>query len=563
MACRDHLQNGNTSDSSSGESSSGQWPKQGLSPSHVRFEDESAREAESRYRERLQQRQRQVLSPALQTAAQGPLRSKPELADYISGGLRRRVAGEGALHRLVAHLDQRALPAPPPTQGSERTCRACGSCIDDRRPVPGKAAPGPGVLQEGEAASGLEGSLAEPLSSQGLSTPLRLLPAKQGLHKEWIRETHTGDSVRPEEVDSALDSTDTSDSCRTDSEEAGSSHPSRARGSSTRLRGSRPRGGHRWFQKAEMEPPGSPPDPHYLPGVYFKEVSDEAKEGRGHTPEGTLFPREDAFCKPPVPGSEGASLGSQWQPGPGLGNHCPHPVDSWALCSTACATASSMEVASPGPSRQARVMESHETMETVPLQQSHTELCASPQAQQPTSSLSPEGWMPTPPSSRKTTSPRSRRKAALAAPRRPGDQGKPVDTPLPPSRKTVSRTCELPAPQTESCSPQVSHTPLTLSTNSCNSSVPGGLPEPWGGATHEGRLLRGACGQAPEAPLETCRDGKGCPACRAVREQTPHTSPVAPRTFFLPFIVLGDMTTHCFQQPRGAPQSSGRCQRKW
>ena len=78
IACRDNLQNGNTSDSSSGESSSGQWPKRGASPSHVRFEDESARDAESRYLERLQQRQRPVLS----TAEQGPLRSKPDLADY-------------------------------------------------------------------------------------------------------------------------------------------------------------------------------------------------------------------------------------------------------------------------------------------------------------------------------------------------------------------------------------------------------------------------------------------------------------------------------------------------
>ena len=96
LACRDNLQNGNTSDSSSGESSSGQWPKRAASPSHVRFEDESARDAESRYLERLQQRQRQVLSTALQPVDQGPLRSKPDLADYVHGGCRRQDAGAGA-----------------------------------------------------------------------------------------------------------------------------------------------------------------------------------------------------------------------------------------------------------------------------------------------------------------------------------------------------------------------------------------------------------------------------------------------------------------------------------
>lgn len=510
LACRDNLRNGSTSDSSSGESSSGQWPKQGPSPSHVRFEDESAREAETRYLQRLQQRQRQVLSAAMRTADQGALRSKPELANYIAGALRPKDGGEGALHRLGGHLDQWTLLAPPPTVSGERTCRACGSRIEDQRPVQGTATPDPRVLQEHKSVSGLEGVLAEPLSAQALSAPRRLFPTQQGLHSEWIRETHIGDPVHLEEVDSALDSTDTSDSCRTDSEEAGTSQHSKARslarGSSPRLRGCRPRGGHRWFRKADMELPRSTQAPHCLPGGDLAEVSDEAKRGRGCVPEGTPFPTV-AFSKPPVQDSKRVSLGTQGQPGPGLGNNWSHPTDSWAVCRTACAMASFVKPASSEPSRQAQVRESHEPLETVSLHHSQAEPSAHHQAQQPTTSLSPEGWVPAPPSSRKTTSPGSHRKAVLAEPHRPGDQGEPGDTPLPP-RSADPRNCELTPLRNQPCSPQARHPLLALSTNNCNNSRPGGLQEPWGDAIPEGRVEKSAHCQEPTAPPENCRDGK-------------------------------------------------------
>ncbi|XP_077619483.1 uncharacterized protein KIAA1614 homolog [Crocuta crocuta] len=396
FACRDNLQNGNTSDSSSGESSSGQWPKRGPSPSRVRFEDESVRDAESRYLERLQQRQRQA-----------------------------------------------------------RSCAA--------------------------------------------------------RHAEWIRETHIGDSARPDEVDSALDSTDTSDSCRTDSEEAGASQPRRARGPargrSPRPRAARPRGGPRSFRKAESQPPGSPQAPHCLPGVGHVEAAAEVKEGRGW-PDGTLFPRGDAFPTRPVLESKRASLGSQWQAGPGLGNHWVQPVDSRALCRSACAPASSVKPGSSAPGGQAQDVENHESLEAVSassLRQSHAEPSALHRAQQPISPLSPGGWVPTPPSSRKTTSPVCHRKAALARPSRLGEQGEPVDTPPPPSRSVVPRTCERSPTQTQPYSSQVGHPLLALSTNNCNNSVPPGLQEPWGGALGEGLARKGLCSQAP-AP-ENHRDG--------------------------------------------------------
>nr|XP_034492247.1 uncharacterized protein KIAA1614 homolog [Marmota flaviventris] len=472
FACRDSLQNGNVSDSSSGESSSGQWPKQGTAPSHVRFQDETAREAESRYLERLQQRQRQVLSTVLPASGQGPLRSKPHVTHYIN-----RDMGEGTFPRPLGGLDRRGLLAPPAPWGSEGKCRACGHCLQDGRPAEGKVPPSPGVAQGLQAACGVEGVMPEPQTSCGPSSPFQLFPAEPGLHSEWVRETHIGDTTTcPEEGDSALDSTDTSDSCRTDSEEPGTSQPRRTggrpRGSSLRQRGSRPQGGQRRSKKAEMESSWAP---EAQDGVHDVEEGDEVKEGRGHTPDGTLFLREDAVPKPSALESERSSLGSEKQPEQELKSHW-DPVDSWAPCRTAYVTTSSTKLGPSGPGRPDQVIEGHESPEIVctsSLQQSHAEPPAHRPAWQPAASLSPEGWLPTPPTSRKTTSPVPHRKAALARP----------------------------------CSPQVRHPLLALSTNNCNNCSPLGLQEPWGAAIHNGRADRGPCGQELDLPLEGSGDG--------------------------------------------------------
>uniref|UniRef100_A0A2K5WLI6 KIAA1614 n=1 Tax=Macaca fascicularis TaxID=9541 RepID=A0A2K5WLI6_MACFA len=452
---------------------------------------------------RLQQRQRQVLSTVLQAADQGPLRSKPDLAHYINGAPGSGTLGKGHSTGLWAAWTAED-PRPP---GSERRCQACGSCIGDQRPR--KASPDPRTLQELQAARGMERVLG------GLSSPLRLLPAEPGLRMEWIRETHIGDIVCPAEVGSALDSTDNSDSCRTDSEEAGTAQAGgacrRTRGSSPRLRlrGSRPRG-HRWSKKAEVELPWGLQAQQHLPRADDMEVENEVKEGRGHTPGGTLFLREDAVPKPPDLELKRVPLGPQWQPGPRLGSHQAHLLDSRTPCRTAYATTSPMTPESPGPGGQAQVMESHESLEIVSpssLQQSHAEPSAPHQARQPTVSFCPEGWAPTPPPSRKATSPVSHRKAALAGLCRPGDRGEPVGIPLPPSRSTILRTCELPPSQTQPSCPQVRHPLLALSTNNCNNSAPRGLQEPYGGVVHEGRVERGPCSREPEPPLENSRDG--------------------------------------------------------
>nr|XP_012590792.1 uncharacterized protein KIAA1614 homolog isoform X2 [Microcebus murinus] len=489
-ACRDGLQNGHVSDSSSGESSSGQRPKRGPSPSHVRFEDESAGEAEVRYLERLQQRQRQALSTALQAADQGPLRSKPDLADYINGGPRLRDVGKAAVHGLVGSLDRR---------GSGSMCQACGSSTENRRPAQGKALPDPRVLRELQAACGMEGVLADPLGSRGLCFPLQLLP-------EWIRETHIGDPVRPEGVDPARGSSDTGDSCRTS---PASPACGQTLGMSPRLRGSRSPEGHGWARKADMELPWGLQAQRHLPGVDAVEVEDEVKESRGHTPEGTLFLREDAVPTPPALDSKPESLASQWQPGPGLGNHWAHPAESWAPCGTAHAMTSSMKTGPSGPGSQAQVVESHKSLEIVStssLQQSNAEPSAPHQAQQPPASLCREGWVPTPPPPRKTTSPVSHRKVGLVGPRRLGDQGQPVAS----SRSVALGTCEHTSPQTQPCSPRVRP---PLSTNNCNNSVARGPQEPCGGAGPTSRVERGPCGQEPEPPPEHSRAGglQGCP----------------------------------------------------
>uniref|UniRef100_A0A674KHL8 DUF4685 domain-containing protein n=1 Tax=Terrapene triunguis TaxID=2587831 RepID=A0A674KHL8_9SAUR len=195
---------GNLSDSSSGESSCGQPRKRGPSPSRVRFEDESLRDAEVRYLERLQLRQKRVLDSVLLTLGQSPLVSKPDLSDYINGDFHRKESG------VTAHLASRGRSekAGPTALSAEGKCRACGSYLRG-------------------SAQDVRGRTLGPRGS-----PLWILPSRQRVHTERIRETYIGDVTYIDDVDSALDSTDTSDSCRTDSEEAGpgSSHPQDARG---------------------------------------------------------------------------------------------------------------------------------------------------------------------------------------------------------------------------------------------------------------------------------------------------------------------------------------------
>nr|XP_056699987.1 uncharacterized protein KIAA1614 homolog [Euleptes europaea] len=239
---------GNLSDSSSGESSCSQQRKRGPSPSRVRFEDESARDAEVRYLERLQQRQKRVLDSVLLFLGQGPLASKPDLSDYINGDLQRKQNGEQQNARQVAEVlahqssKGRSERGKPLVVNEEGKCSACGSYITNSAPnqnpdarvnPTGNAMPPTGnIPQESknsaqanenkELSTCQEDPRTRTLGPKG--TPLWILPSRQHVYTERIRETYIGEVTCIDDVDSALDSTtDTSDSYRTDSEEAGTS----------------------------------------------------------------------------------------------------------------------------------------------------------------------------------------------------------------------------------------------------------------------------------------------------------------------------------------------------
>ncbi|KAM8805405.1 uncharacterized protein KIAA1614 homolog [Eudromia elegans] len=198
---------GNLSDSSSGESSGGARRARGPSPSRVRFEDESARDAEVRYLERLQLRQRRALGSVLGSLARGPPPSPPRLAARGSDG--ERQSREAA--RDAAGLDK--------VPGAGGTCRACGSFLSASAVSSdtGRAA------EHAEASAPPPEPRARTLGPRG--SPLWILPSRQRIHTERIRETYIGDVTYVDDVDSAVESTDTSDGCRTDSEEGGPRGP--------------------------------------------------------------------------------------------------------------------------------------------------------------------------------------------------------------------------------------------------------------------------------------------------------------------------------------------------
>ncbi|KAH0618274.1 hypothetical protein JD844_017318 [Phrynosoma platyrhinos] len=244
---------GNLSDSSSGESSCGQQRKRGPSPSRVRFEDESARDAEVRYLERLQQRQKRVLDSVLLSLGRGPLVSKPDLSDYINGDLQRKKNGickpgweqqstgqaGGALTRQSSRgHSEKGMPL---VVNKEGKCSACGSYVSrlpTRNPDVSVNQTGNdmhktcNVSQESKhlglasehkvLSASQEDTRTRPLGPKG--TPLWILPSRQRVYTERIKETYIGEVTCIDDVDSALDSTtDTSDSYKTDSEEAGTS----------------------------------------------------------------------------------------------------------------------------------------------------------------------------------------------------------------------------------------------------------------------------------------------------------------------------------------------------
>ncbi|XP_066180839.1 uncharacterized protein KIAA1614 homolog [Sylvia atricapilla] len=201
---------GSLSDSSSGESSCGRPRRpRGPSPSRVRFEDESARDAEVRYLERLQLRHRRALGSALPSPepagsrqpGDGAGQPKAGGGDLVAGG---KCSACGSFLGAAAGRGADTQAAPDVGKSSPAT----------QRSVPGDS--------RGPSAAQTEPKI-RPLGPGG--SPLWILPSRQRIHTEKIKETYIGDVTYIDEVDSALESTDTSDGCRTDSEEAGPRSP--------------------------------------------------------------------------------------------------------------------------------------------------------------------------------------------------------------------------------------------------------------------------------------------------------------------------------------------------
>ncbi|XP_076880914.1 uncharacterized protein KIAA1614 homolog isoform X2 [Brachyhypopomus gauderio] len=153
---------GNISDSSSGDSTSSS--RRRPSPTRVRFQDESEKDAETRYRERLRQR------PRAAERAQGPLGSRPDLADYTSS--RAEMGGAQVHHGALLHL------------GVGQQCGSCGTILDGGC-VLASSTPSPVAPADGE----VEGRVVQCWLPPTL--PDRLVRI------EPIRETYIGGSGGP------------------------------------------------------------------------------------------------------------------------------------------------------------------------------------------------------------------------------------------------------------------------------------------------------------------------------------------------------------------------------
>ncbi|KAM6124261.1 LOW QUALITY PROTEIN: uncharacterized protein KIAA1614 homolog [Pterocles gutturalis] len=259
---------GSLSDSSSGESSCGQARRpRGPSPSRVRFEDESARDAEVRYLERLQLRPRRVLASTLSSPQPGDAAGRPKArtSDIVAGG---KCSACGSFLGATA---SRGADTPAATNEAQSIPAAQGS-------IPGDSG--------GPSAARPE-SKTRPLGPRG--SPLWILPSRQHIHTERIKETYIGDVTYIDEVDSALESTDTSDGCRTDSEEPGPHSP-------------HPRG-HRDPRARGHRAPRTAPQPEARTGKGTCVAGGGPRAGDGGS--GGATSRPGAVC-PPLRGQSGS-----------------------------------------------------------------------------------------------------------------------------------------------------------------------------------------------------------------------------------------------------------------
>ncbi|XP_020840011.1 uncharacterized protein KIAA1614 homolog [Phascolarctos cinereus] len=528
---RDAPCGGSLSDSSSGESSCGQRRKRGPSPSRVRFEDESAHDAEVRYRERLQQPQKRALDSVLRSLGQGPLVSKPDLSNYINGDFHTRETqahGGPPNKGSTGGLVRRILPGKVPELNVEGTCHTCGSYLQGVRqdldlcPMERKMPPGRSHSQEREDAWGMKKGQGIPQTessaSQGLASPVWILPSRQCLHTEHIRETYIGEVTFPDEVDSALDSTDTSDSCRTDSEEAGTPHHrnrGRARGSGhlahprgRRAGGTQKRGREPGMEKAE----GTQAWDNQV------EVGGRFEEARRSAPEGSSFPKEDLVFE-----TESTSKEEQRTVVPpplaiaGQSCKCSHPEDTQALGGAQNTMASSQQLALSVPGVEAQISGSQEPLKSAtascPQPPNHTSPTRRPshgfpqQAKKPAQPFTLGTWVPTPPTVKKAPSPVPYRKAVLARTLWPDNQREPTDAQQLSLRENDEGLGGITPVENQLSPPRIKHHLLVPSTSDFNNIGPQEQLDIQRRGARESQREKGSASQEPEPSTRKSRDG--------------------------------------------------------
>ncbi|XP_038001052.1 uncharacterized protein KIAA1614 homolog isoform X2 [Motacilla alba alba] len=316
---------GSLSDSSSGESSCGRLRRpRGPSPSRVRFEDESARDAEVRYLERLQLRHRRALGSALTSPEPAGSRQpgdeagqpKARSGDLVAGG---KCSACGSFLGAAAGRGTDTQAAPDLAKSTPAA----------QRSVPGDS--------RGPSSAQTEPKI-RPLGPGG--SPLWILPSRQRIHTEKIKETYIGDVTYIDEVDSALESTDTSDGCRTDSEEAGPRSPHLRGHRDPRTRGHRaPRAAPQpeaRARKGTCVASGSPEDGDSGPGPVCPPPSGRTssrEDGEPHRHLGGSSKGVGNTARPPQQPSEPLEPSSQLRTStPIPGTHVPAPPPTKKAC---------------------------------------------------------------------------------------------------------------------------------------------------------------------------------------------------------------------------------------
>ncbi|KAL6469397.1 hypothetical protein MHYP_G00229210 [Metynnis hypsauchen] len=177
---------GNVSDSSSSDSVGGPRRRHGQSPTRVRFEDESEKEAEFRYLERLRQRRRAG------ERAQGLLGSKPSLASYVNG--RGIETAQGKEDSLLWKYKNRKFQ-----EGLANSSNANGHYKSLVQEVVGRQCNSCGTILDGQKAGEkiLDGAVSD-------SLPLSLAPADGEAEGKtvpcWVAPTLPNRLVRIEQI---------------------------------------------------------------------------------------------------------------------------------------------------------------------------------------------------------------------------------------------------------------------------------------------------------------------------------------------------------------------------